>query len=165
MRKDRRLCAQRTNDRNLHTGIRDVVRAANDIGDLEVDVIHDAGQRIEEATILPDKHRVGERSAIHRNMALNNVLEFHLFMVESETPMWATTFCLKGGALLIRQLQGGPVVNRWQPSRKLALTAAVQFGSTFIGRVKTTGSLQLLRRSFIGIKAFRLPRENIVFEP
>src|SRR5690606_31425315 len=125
MRKDRRLRAKRADDLDLHASIGDVVRAANDMGDPEVNIIHDAWQRIEEAAILADQHRIGKRRTIHRDMALNDIVERHLFMVELETPMRAAAFGLKGGALLIRQFQRGPVINRRQTAGELALAAAV----------------------------------------
>ena len=56
--------AKRLEDLDLHRGVGDVVFAADDMGDAEVDVVDHRGQRVEVAAVLARQHRIGERGAI-----------------------------------------------------------------------------------------------------
>ena len=60
----RRLGAERLEQRDLHAGIGDMVVAADDMGDAQVDVVDDRRQRVEIGAVLAHQHRVGQRGEV-----------------------------------------------------------------------------------------------------
>ena len=53
-----RCCCQRFEQLDLRRGIDDVVLAANDMGNAEVDVVDNARQRVEIAAVLAHQHGI-----------------------------------------------------------------------------------------------------------
>ena len=52
--------AQRLEDLDLRRGVGDVILAADDVGDGEVDIVDHRRQGVEEAPVLADQHRIGQ---------------------------------------------------------------------------------------------------------
>ncbi len=73
VRELRDRAAQSLDDLDLGAGIGDVVLAADDVGDAQVDVVDDRGERIEIAAIGADQHRIGHGGGIDRLRALDEV--------------------------------------------------------------------------------------------
>ena len=61
--KSRRLGAQRLEHLDLRRAVRDMVLAAHDVGDAQVDVVDHARQQIEPAAVVAADHRVGQQLA------------------------------------------------------------------------------------------------------
>ena len=56
--------AERLRQLDLHRGVGDMVLPADHVGDPEVEVIDDRGQRVEEAAVLAHQHGVAQRRAV-----------------------------------------------------------------------------------------------------
>ena len=69
--------AERLEDLDLRGGVGDVILAAHDVGDGEFDIVHDRGQRVEEAAILADQHRIGEMGGVDLDIAADGVVPCH----------------------------------------------------------------------------------------
>ncbi len=64
MPEGRRRRAERLEELDLRRGIGDMVLAANDMGDAEIDVVDHARQGVEIAAIGAHQHGIGQRSGI-----------------------------------------------------------------------------------------------------
>src|ERR1700674_4880214 len=100
MAEDRGRGGERLEQLNLRRGVDDMVLAANDVGDAEIDVVDDARQRIEIGAVRSHQHGVRQRSGIHM---LPPALELKLFprLVSGIEP--ATCLQLLDGGLITRK--------------------------------------------------------------
>src|SRR5690606_31957226 len=74
MRECRWLGAERFEDLDLHGRVRDVILAADDVRDGEVDVVDDAGEGIERRAVGADQNGIGERADVDRLLAAHDVM-------------------------------------------------------------------------------------------
>ena len=95
-----RLCAQRFEQLDLRRGVRDVILAADHMGDAEIDVVDDARQRIEIGAVGAHQHRVGQRSGIDMLPPAHEIVPHHVALLELETPMRLAPFGFQPRAIL-----------------------------------------------------------------
>ena len=69
-----RIGPQSLKQLDLRRRIGHMVLAANDMADLEINIINDAWQCIKIAPALPDHHRVGKRSRINFLLAAHQIM-------------------------------------------------------------------------------------------
>ncbi len=128
--------AQRLEDLDLCAGVADVILAADDVGDAEIDVIDHRGQRVEVAAIGADQHRVGHRGGVDGLRPLDQVVEVHRLAIEPEAPVRRAALGLVLRLLLGREVQRGAVVD-WRAAEQPGAGAlAVQFLLGLPGRVE-----------------------------
>jgi hypothetical protein len=139
-----------------------VIFAANDMRDLEVDVVHHRGQRVEEAAILADEHGVGEMRRVDLDIAAHQIVPLHLALRELEAPMGFAALAFQPGAVFGGEFQRGAVIDRRLVRRDLPLAAAVQLVGGFIGRIEMAARLQRFGGAGMGIGPLDLAREDVV---
>ena len=139
-----------------------MIFAANDMRDLEVDVVHHRGQRVEEAAVLADEHGIGEMRRVDLDIAAHQVMPLHLALAELEAPMGFAALGFQLGAIFGGEFQRGAVIDRRLVRRDLAFAAAVQLVGGFIRRIKIAARLQRFRRAGMGIGALDLAREDVM---
>ena len=167
MREDGRLPLgrQRREQLQLHRGIGDVILAANNMGDREIDVVDDRGQRIKETAVLADQHRVGQRSAVDMRLAADKIAPGHQLVFEHKAPVRAPALGLPARARLWRSMQRGAVVNGRRPARLLHLAAALQLLGRLIARVEPAHRAQAIRRRLVKRAAVGLAKREIRDDP
>src|SRR3990172_4637692 len=143
MAESGRRCPQRLEELNLWSGVRHMVLAANDMGNAEVDIVDHARQRVEIGAVGPDQHRVGQRRGIDMLTPAHEVVPGHVALLKLEAPMRLASFGFELGPLLLRQLQGGAVVDRRLPAGELALTLQLELLRRLVSRIEPTDRLQL----------------------
>jgi hypothetical protein len=74
------------------------------VGDLEFDVVDDAGQRVEETPVLADQDGVRQRGGFDVHGAADDVVEFDILARKLEAPMGLAALGFE-----IRALFGGEV--------------------------------------------------------
>ncbi len=142
-----------------------MILAADDVRDLEVDVVHDAGQRVEEPPILADQHRVRQRRRIDMHGTADDVVELNLFPGQQEAPMRLAPLSLKGRPLLRGELQRRAVVDWRLVLCELALAPPVKLIRRFITRIEPASRAQLLGRRIVLRRPLRLLGKEIVLQP
>ena len=129
------------------------------MGDGEVDIVHDARERIEERAIGADENGVGKRAEIDRLRPSDEIVPGDvcrmrrstgsLRVIEAEPPVRCSSFRFETDPVLVTQLQRGTVVDRRAARRKLAFAAAIQFIGRLEAGIEPPAGLQSLRRRFI----------------
>jgi hypothetical protein len=138
MAEDRRATGQRLENLNLYGCIGDVILAANDMRDAEVDVVDHGGKGIEIGPVLALEDGIGERRAIDMAFAANEVVPAHDFGLEAKAPVGASALRLERRALLRGQTQRGAIVDRRPPERLLTLAAAIELLRGLVAGVEPT---------------------------
>ena len=126
VREDRRRAPEGLEDLDLHRRVGDVVLAADHVGDAEVDVVDDRGQRVEVGAVLAHQHRVGQRGAIHMGLAADEVGPGDGAVIEPEAPMGAAPLPFQPRPVLVGEVEGRAVVDRRQAAGELALAAELE---------------------------------------
>ena len=142
-----------------------MILAANNMGDREIDVVDDRGQRIKETAVLADQHRVGQRSAVDMRLAADKIAPGRRFVFEHEAPVRAPALGLPARARLWRSVQRRAVVNGRRAARLLHLAAALQLLGRLIARVEPAHRAQAIRRRLIKRAAVGLAKREIRDDP
>ena len=148
--------AQRFEQLDLDARVGHVVFAANDVGDGKVDVVDDAGERIQRRAVLADQNRVRQRTDVDHLVATDEIVPRHhggcglhrvrpIRVDEAEPPMGLLSLGFQRGDLGCRQPEPGAVVNWRQAARELALALAVEFAGRFKTRIETPCRFKLGR--------------------
>ena len=136
MAEGRRRRPERLEQLDLRRGIGDMILAANDMGDAEIDIVDDGRQRVEIAAIVADQHRVGQRGGIDMLLAAHEIVPDDVARLELEAPMGLAPFGLELRAVFLGQLQGGAVVDRRPPARELPLALELELVRRLIGGIE-----------------------------
>ncbi len=161
MAEPRRGAGERLENLDLHGGIGDMILAADDVRDAEVDVVDHRGKGVEISSVLAPQHRVGERSAIDMALAAHHVVPAHRRRVEAETPMRPAARRFERGAFGVAQAQGRAVVDRRAAQRLLALAPPLEFLPRLVRRIQPAQRFEFLGRFVISRHALRLPMHAI----
>jgi hypothetical protein len=152
----RHRAAEGFEDFDLHAGVRDVVFAADDVGDLEVDVVDDAGQRVEEGAVFADEDGIAERGGVDGDVAADEIVPVLARAGELEAPVRLAAFGFELGAIFSGELQRSAVVN-WRLARRLRdLAAAIEFVLGLVRRIEQPCRFQLVGGFFVLGEAMRL---------
>ncbi len=111
---------------NLDGSIGDVIFAADDVADLEIEIIDDGRQRVEVGFILAHQHRIGERGRIDMAVAADKIIPADDGVIEQKTPMRLFVPALRAppDLQLSTKARRG---HKWrQPARLLAFAAALK---------------------------------------
>ena len=81
----RRLGAERLEQRDLHAGIGDMIVAADDMRDAELDVVDHRRQRVEIAAVLAHQHRIGDGGEIDRFGAAHEIVPMDVGALAART--------------------------------------------------------------------------------
>lgn len=161
MGEDGRARAERLEQLDLHRRVGDVVLAAQDEGDTEVDVVDDAGEGVEVGAVLADQHGVREGRGRDVRGAAHAVLPGEVARIEAKAPVRTPSLTLQGRALLRGELEGGAVVGRWQAARELALAATVKLVGGLVARIQPAGLAQARGCGLIALQAVRLAHDEV----
>ena len=164
MREDRRAAVQRLEDLDLRRGVDDVILAADHMADAEVDVVHDAGERVEELSVGADQHRVRQGRGVDGDVAAHAVHPAHHAVIEPEAPVRPPSLGFQPRPVRRAQRQRGAVIDGRQAARPLTGAAALKLFWRLVGGVEAARLLQPFGRRRIEREAVRLPREEIVGE-
>src|SRR5271166_5049895 len=103
MGKYRRLCAKRLEDLDLDRRIRNVVLAANDMGDAGVGIVGDAREGVERRAVFADEHRIGDGRRVDLLRTPDQVVPGRWPLLQEEAPMRLAALCFKLALFLFRQ--------------------------------------------------------------
>ena len=161
MGEDGSARAQGLEDLDLGRGVGDVVIAADDVADVEGDVIDDRGQGVKVIPVLAHQHRVGLAGLLDMLRAAHQVIPFDPSGFELEAPVRAAPRSFQALAIRERQRQCRPVID-WRPAlAQLDLALEGEFLGAFVAGIKAGDGFQLLGRVVIALKAFSLSLEFV----
>ena len=75
MREARQRVAQRLEDQELREGVRQMLLGADDVGDLHLGVVDDAGEVVERRAVGPDDHEVADLVGLLLDVPLDQVVD------------------------------------------------------------------------------------------
>ena len=117
MRQPWRRSAQGGKHLQLHSAVGDMILAAGDIGDAQIDIVHHRWQHIEPRPIGAAHHRIGQRARREMAGPAHAVVPFHIgAFIHAEAPVRLAAFGFQPGLVRIAQRQRGAVINRRQPA-------------------------------------------------
>src|SRR5208283_3184923 len=85
----------------------------------------------------------------------------HDFVVELEAPVWPAAPCFQLGPLRTRKGERGPVVDRGQAARLLALAFAIELLGGFKARIKAPSLAQFSGSSVVERESLRLAQHRV----
>ena len=151
-----RCRAERLEELDLRRGVGDMVLAADNMGDAEIDVVDHARQRVEIGTVFAHQDGVGQRSGVDMLAPAHEIVPHDIALLELEAPMGLASLCFERGAILICELQRGAVIDRRLAAGELALALQLELFGRLVGRIEPAASLQLLDRRVVAREAVRL---------
>jgi len=89
-------------------------------------------------------------------MAAHQILPDDALAFQLEAPVGFAALGLELGLVLVRQVQGGAVVDRRLAARELNLATTIQLFLSFVAGIEAAGGLQGRGGAFIAIEAFGL---------
>ena len=149
--------AKRLEQLDLHSGIGDVILAADDMGHFEVQVIDDGGQGVEIAAVLAQQDRIRQRGRVDMAVATHEIRPAHDTGIELEPPMRPLSFRFESGSVGGGQAEGGTIIDRRQAPALLTFALSFELVGSFVARIEAPERLQPFRRRVIKEKALRLP--------
>ena len=110
MSERRRLRTERLEHLDLRRAVGDMILAANDVRDLQVDVVDHARQQIEPAAVLAADDRIGQQLRVEPLRPADQVVPLdRRVMVEPEPPVWRTAL---GSRIVVRACARKPAAGR-----------------------------------------------------
>ena len=152
---------ERGEDLELNRRVGDMVLAADDLGDAELGIVHDAGEGIERLAVLADEHRIGKRGGVDMTGAAHAVVPGDHLPRELESPMRTAALRLELRSILRREPQRRTIIDRRCASLKLTLAAPVELLGGLVARIEQRFALQHLRGRRIMVEPVRLA-QNLV---
>ncbi len=165
MTKEGHRPAERFEDFDLHTRIGDVVFAADDVRNLEVDVVNDAWQRVKKGAVFADQHRIAQRGRVDRDMAAHKIGPILARAGELKTPVRLAAFRFELGAVFGAELQRSAIIDRRLAGRLRDLAFAVEFILGLVRRIEQPRRLQLIGGLLVLGEAVRLVGALLPMEP
>ena len=150
---------------DLHGGVGDVVLAADDVGDAEIDVVDRRGQHVGEAAVGPHHDGIAHVVRLQLDPAAHQVVPDDLSRVQPKAPVRPAAFRLEAAAFVLAQVQRGAVIDRRPAARQLPLALVFQLLRRLVGRIEAAGRAQPLARRLVGGEPLRLPGAAIPVQP
>ena len=127
------------------------------MGDAQIDVIDDGGERIEIAAVLADQHRIGHGRRVDGLRSLDQIVELDRRSIEAEAPVRCAPLRLKRLLLLWGQRQRGAIIERGLAEQARAPALDLELFLGLVGGVEPTRIDQPLLRRFIERSSIGLP--------
>ena len=112
MTEARLAVAEGADEGDVLRRVRQVVLAADDIGDLHGLVVNDNRKVVERHPVVADDHEIAEQRVVELDLATHEVVEADDLGLDPEADDRWATLGLEGGALRIGQVQAAAVVAR-----------------------------------------------------
>ena len=158
VREVRRPRAQRLEHLDLRRAVRDMVLAADDVGDAELDIVDDARQQVEPAAVLAAHDGVAEQPGIEALLAADEVIpDDRRIMVEPEAPMRRAAFGHRSFGRLA-------FIDGRQAAPEQHLAAQLELVRRFVAGIDAAGVLQPLEFPFVEFEALGLADDSIGIE-
>ena len=158
----RNRAAKCTDHLDLRCGVSHVVRAAHNVGDAHIHIIHNRGEGIKELTAFLDQNWVRYRSRINRDIAKDTVGPFDAFPVELKAPVRPATLFAQTVFVSLRQVQRRTVINRRLAHVQLLFTFQVQFGRRFKALIEAAHFDELRLSGLVAFQTFGLIFDAVV---
>ena len=143
-----------------------MVLAAHDMGHSHVDIVDDAGQHVEPASVLAPHHGVREQGGIEMLMAADQVVPLdRRLMLELEPPVRPPSLGLEPRPVRLAQRERGAVVDRRQASPELDLAPELELLRRLVGRIDPPRRVQSLQRGLVAAEPVRLAVLFVGIEP
>ena len=151
----RRRAAERFEHLDLGRAVRDMVLAAHDVGDGEVDVVDHAGQEVEPAAVGAADDGVADQRGVELLVAADEVVPFdRRIVVEAEAPV-------RGDAVGDGRVGGLALVDRRQAAAEQDLAAQVEFFGGFVAGVDAARRLEPVELALVEGKALGLANDAV----
>ena len=157
--------AQDLEELELHRRIGDMVLAPDHMGDAQLDVVHDGGERVEPAAILAHEHGVGEGGAIDMAVAAHQIGPGDRARLQLEAPMGLAPLRHHGLPVGVGEGEGGAVIDGGQAPADLALAAPVELLWGFETGIEAPHLLQPLGRRRIMGESVGLAHDEVRNRP
>ena len=154
----RRRAAERFEHLDLGRAVRDMVLAADDVGDGEVEVVDHAGEQIEPAAVGAADDGVADQRRVELLVAADEVVPLdRRGVVEAEAPV-------RGDAFGDGRVGGLALIDRRQAAAEQHLAAEVEFFGGFVAGVDAARRLQPLELALVEGEALGLADGGVGLE-
>ena len=151
---------------DLDRRVRNMIFAAQHMGDAHVDIVNCAWKHIQPAAVGAADYRVGQKFGIKFGSATNTVIPCKCFVVvKFESPMRRNAFGFLGRALLFFELQCTAIVDWRQPAPQLHLALQLQLLCSLVCGIHAARLFQLLKCGVIAIQPLRLAFLAVRLDP
>ncbi len=143
---------------DLRGGVGDVVFAAHDMRNLELQIIDAGRQRVEVLTVFADEHGVGDGAGIDFRLATDEIGPFHLLAGELEPPVRLAAFSFQLRAIVRGKLQRRAIIHWRQAAGALQLALAVKLVGGFVAGIEEPRLDQCVARHVVTVETSGLAR-------
>ena len=134
------------------------------MGDAQVDVVDDGGQRVEIAAVGAHQDGIALAGLVDVLRAARAVVPAHVLAMEQEAPVRSAPFGLESAAVGLGEREGRPVVDWRQMALLLALALEIEFLRRLVAGIETFVRLERLdrrriKRVALGLAGALIPHE------